>query len=281
MMIVNATVSDEEAEPSYVCDLLEGEWLVWSQTVTGLTPGQPHDFSYWIALSYAKAGEPPLNPPVLETRVDGVPIGTFDAWDIGQAGVWYLVEGQSWTPGSETAKVQLVDLDPWFAGDDYSLDDISLEPGTPGEPEPFPVAIDIKPRSCPNPINRTSPGIVPIAILGTADFDVTSVDPTTVELVLDPETTDEEEIARPVRWSLQDVAAPYMPVDDADLGAYACATAGPDGFIDMLFMFETEDVAALMKSLPFKKGDVVTVTLRGYLFDTTAIVGADVMVIAK
>ena len=42
--------------------------------------------------------------------------------------------------------------------------------------------IDIKPGSCPNPFNGKSKGSVPVAILGSADFDVTSVDPTTIEL---------------------------------------------------------------------------------------------------
>ena len=42
------------------------------------------------------------------------------------------------------------------------------------------VTIDIKPGSDPNSINPKSNGIVPVAILGSADFDVTMVNVTTL-----------------------------------------------------------------------------------------------------
>jgi hypothetical protein len=44
------------------------------------------------------------------------------------------------------------------------------------------VQIDIKPGSDPNSINLGSNGTVPVAIFSTADFDATSVDPTSVTL---------------------------------------------------------------------------------------------------
>jgi hypothetical protein len=56
--------------------------------------------------------------------------------------------------------------------------EVSVDPGkTFGA-----VNIDIKPGSFPNSINLGSGGSVPVAILGTADFDATSVDPTSVTL---------------------------------------------------------------------------------------------------
>jgi hypothetical protein len=42
------------------------------------------------------------------------------------------------------------------------------------------VDIDIKPGSFPNSINPRSMGVVPVAILGSAEFDVTTVDVTTL-----------------------------------------------------------------------------------------------------
>jgi hypothetical protein len=44
------------------------------------------------------------------------------------------------------------------------------------------VVIDIKPGSDPNAVNLGSKGVVPVAILGSAAFDVTWVDPSTVTL---------------------------------------------------------------------------------------------------
>ena len=44
------------------------------------------------------------------------------------------------------------------------------------------VNIDIKPGSEPNSINNNGKGVIPVAILGSADFDVSQIDPTTVKL---------------------------------------------------------------------------------------------------
>jgi len=44
------------------------------------------------------------------------------------------------------------------------------------------VAIDIKPGSDPNCFNSDSHGVIPVAILGSADFDASTVDPFTVSL---------------------------------------------------------------------------------------------------
>ena len=57
--------------------------------------------------------------------------------------------------------------------------EITLDPGesvTVTETESGDVEIDIKPGSDTNPINLKSEGVIPVAILGAADFDVTTVD---------------------------------------------------------------------------------------------------------
>ncbi|MHC4725285.1 MAG: hypothetical protein ACYS9V_13755 [Planctomycetota bacterium] len=46
----------------------------------------------------------------------------------------------------------------------------------------IPVSIDIKPGSCPNPLNINSKGVLPVAILGTGDFDVQEIDPASIRL---------------------------------------------------------------------------------------------------
>lgn len=57
------------------------------------------------------------------------------------------------------------------------------------------VDIDIKPGSDPNSINLRSKGVVPVAILTTAEFDASSVDPSTVLFAN----------AAPVNWAVEDV----------------------------------------------------------------------------
>ena len=59
--------------------------------------------------------------------------------------------------------------------------------GFDGDPDwqPIPliqVVIDIKPGSFPNCFNNDGNGVIPVAILGSASFDVTQVDAATVEL---------------------------------------------------------------------------------------------------
>lgn len=54
--------------------------------------------------------------------------------------------------------------------------------GSAGKCKVVTVAIDIKPGSFPNSINLGSAGVVPVAILSSATFDATQVDPATVTL---------------------------------------------------------------------------------------------------
>ncbi len=57
---------------------------------------------------------------------------------------------------------------------------------------------DIKPGSCPNPLNVKSNGVLPVAILGTATFDVNDIDVSTLEI----------NGVSPIKSSIEDVAAP-------------------------------------------------------------------------
>jgi hypothetical protein len=75
---------------------------------------------------------------------------------------------------------------------------------------PIPVELDIKPGSDPNAINLRSKGSVPVAILTTAEFDASTVDPTTVKFA----------DASPLKWKMTDVDF--------------------DGDIDMLLFFNTQ-----------------------------------------
>jgi hypothetical protein len=135
------------------------------------------------------------------------------------------------------------------------------------------VPVDVKPTSCPNPLNVTSKGVVPVAILGTENLDVTTIDPASVKLV--------EEVA-PLRWSLEDVAAPFIPFVDKPLDAYACTMAGPDGYMDLVFHFNTQAVVEAIGMV--SDGDVLKLMLTGNLMEEeggTPIVGEDVVKILK
>ena len=102
-------------------------------------------------------------------------------------------------------------------------------------PEEF--TIDIKPGSDPNPINRSSKGVIPVAILTTDAFDASTIDPTTAMF----------EGASPVRWKLSDV--------------------DHDGDLDLLLHFRTQETS-------IADGQVVA-CLTATTFDGVTLQGCD------
>jgi len=129
----------------------------------------------------------------------------------------------------------------------------------------LPVNIDIKPQSCPNPLNVKSKGVLPVAILGTEDFDVTQIDPASIRL----------EGVPPLRWALEDVAEPEGELEE-------CTTAGPDGYLDLTLKFDVQEIVAALGGV--SNGNVLVLTLTGSLleeFNGTPIEGEDVIIIIK
>jgi hypothetical protein len=127
---------------------------------------------------------------------------------------------------------------------------------------PIAVAVDIKPGSCPNPLNLGSRGRLPAAILGSEDFDVNAIDITSIRLAG----------VAPIRSSLEDVATPVSDGNECD-----CTTAGADGYMDLTLKFKTEEIVEGIGDV--NDGDVLSMTLAGVLDDETAIEGADCVVI--
>jgi len=135
------------------------------------------------------------------------------------------------------------------------------------------VAVDIKPGSCPNPLNIKSQGVLPVAILGAAEFDVATIDPASIRLVYG-----ETEVA-PIRSSIEDVGAPF--IGDI-LSCDDCYISDPDGIMDLTLKFRTQDiVAALSADIEggtIIDGSCIVLELTGFLTDeTTPISGADVV----
>ena len=132
--------------------------------------------------------------------------------------------------------------------------------------EDIPVHIDIKPQSCPNPISTNSRGVVPVAILGSADFDVNQIDVSTIQL----------EGVSPIRDNIEDVATPHMQ-DTAVVNPNDCTIEGPDGFDDLTLKFDAQRFVAALG--PVSKGLVIQVGLHGLLLDGTPFESYDVIII--
>ena len=129
------------------------------------------------------------------------------------------------------------------------------------------VAVDIKPGGCPNPLNLNSRGVLPVAVLGSQDFDATTIDPGSIFL----------EDVPTIRSSYEDVSAPLVQGGECE-----CTDAGPDGFIDLAVNFKTQ---AIVEELLIKtggelvEGQVLEMKLTGQLYDGSVITGADCVVL--
>jgi hypothetical protein len=137
------------------------------------------------------------------------------------------------------------------------------------------VSVDIKPQSCPNPLNVDGKGVLPVAILGTEDFDVTQIDPTSVVLTMEGL----EVGVSPLRWALEDVATPYEPYTGKE-DYMDCTTDGPDGYMDLTLKFDTQEVISTLGLDEYSDGAVLVLKLTGNLmeeFGGTAIAGEDVV----
>jgi hypothetical protein len=161
-----------------------------------------------------------------------------------------------------------------------------------GSSGPFLVHLDIKPGSCPNPLNVKAPkkrywdeddtntdlqlrtgkralppmsftSVIPAAVLGTVDFDVLDIDLSSITLAGVP----------PVRYSVADVAAPLIK----DLGKCACAVTGRDGYDDLTLKFNKWAIVQVLGEV--YDGDTIPLTITGQLQDGTPFEGTDCVVI--
>jgi hypothetical protein len=124
---------------------------------------------------------------------------------------------------------------------------------------PLSVNLDIRPGGCPNPINVKIRGVIPVAVLGSADLDVNAIDVGSLQL----------EGVAPINSGYEDVAAPFA----GDL--CGCTEADPDGFVDLTLKFKAQDLIGAIT--PLQHGERV-LTLTGTLLDGTEIEGLDCMV---
>jgi hypothetical protein len=207
-------------------------------------------------------------------------------WDNNALAMYCLMKGFV-SMGIETITVGSTDVDwyddfvteiftylPWPAPNlnwtnDYLSTIFSLLTLEKITPVPFiPVNVDVKPGSCPNPLNRKSKGVIPVAILGTDEFDVGTIDPVTVNI----------EGVYPLRWVMEDVAAPYLEGWSDPPSEMDCTTEGSDGFMDLVLHFDTQEIAALFTDNV--RDDIIFIQLDGQLIDDgPSIMGEDVMII--
>jgi hypothetical protein len=143
---------------------------------------------------------------------------------------------------------------------------LTLEKVSPPPPV-IEVYVDIKPGSCPNPFNLKDKGVLPVAVLGTNDFDVTTIDPATILL-----TREGYDVGvSPLRWAYEDVATPYT----GEPGG--CHALKGDGHLDLTLKFESQMVKTTL-GLAAEAGNTIPLLITGNLKEEaggTAIEGSD------
>jgi hypothetical protein len=133
-------------------------------------------------------------------------------------------------------------------------------------------ALDIKPGGCPNPLNRISQGVLPVALLGTPILDIAGVDLATVRLaradgvggsvapLMGPPG------AHPV---LEDVGTPF-PAEPCD-----CHDLLGDGIVDLSLKFSTPALLETLELGAVEAGAVVELVLHASLVDGTPLSASD------
>jgi hypothetical protein len=102
--------------------------------------------------------------------------------------------------------------------------------------------------------------MLPVAILGTDEFDVSDIDVTTVHIMG----------VEPLRYNYEDVAAPLVDGDECE-----CWGEGPDGYMDLTLKFEKSEIVAALGSVG--PGDLVPIEIEGYLNNGVPFEGVDCM----
>lgn len=116
--------------------------------------------------------------------------------------------------------------------------------GSLGKCKTIMVTVDVKPDSDPACINPKSKGVIPVAVLGSATFDVATIDPSTLSLN-------------------------SLSVNNVGNGRFQCSISdvNRDGYPDLVCQFG--NTASAWKNNP------TTAILSGKLYDHTNILGSD------
>jgi hypothetical protein len=136
--------------------------------------------------------------------------------------------------------------------------------------------LDIKPGSCPNPVNPGSRGVVPVAIVGSPVFDVTMVTPDSLTLAR----------ADGLGGRVSPVSGrqgPKIAIDDVATPCAgepcACHELEGDGIADLSLKFSTPDLTRVLELDALPRGTTVELVLRGALEDGTTFEAVDCIMI--
>ena len=126
--------------------------------------------------------------------------------------------------------------------------------------------LDIKPGSCPNPVEVKGGGVLPVALVGTPNFDVTQVDTATLQLVRADGIGGS---VAPSKIAYEDAATPF----DGEL--CDCHTLKGDGTQDLSLKFNKKAVVSSLQLKGEPNFSFVQLTLTGFLVNGTPFEASD------
>jgi len=130
-------------------------------------------------------------------------------------------------------------------------------------------SLDIKPGSCPNALDIRARGVIPMSLLGAADFDVTTVDVSSLLLV---RTDGVGGAVAPTSWVFQDTGTPFSG------SLCACHRRGGDGTMDLSLRFDTQAVVKALQLSTVALNASVQLIVTGTQSDGCDFIAGDCMV---
>lgn len=138
-------------------------------------------------------------------------------------------------------------------------------------PETVEVIVDIRPGESPNNLNRKSKGVLPVAVLGSADCDLHLIDPASVKLICAGSNGG----ASPVSMAYEDAGAARAA------GKTDRSPTQGNGPGDLVLKFRTEDVVEQLKLDALTRGETVLLSVTGKLLDGRLFAGSDLVRIVQ
>jgi hypothetical protein len=114
------------------------------------------------------------------------------------------------------------------------------------------ISADIKPRICPNTITLRDKGLLPVAIMGDADLDLTAVNPASIRLSRDGFTG----TVAPVSWNIKEIGSPFS------VELCECIKSKRDVYSDLVLNFDVQQVINVL-GLGTVLGQTLPLTISG------------------
>jgi hypothetical protein len=218
------------------------------------------------------SGNISADPTFVETPDPG-PDGTWGTGDDDPGDVRLRAESPCVDVGNNAYVHGDADLDGYPRVVDGDLDGTDIvDMGAYEFQGPVIAYADIKPGACPNTLNRNSQGVLPVAVLGTNDFDATAIDVASVRL------SRADGLGGAVAPN-EGPPGPHSVFEDAGtpFGGQSCECHDEtaDGLMDLSMKFRTADVVAALEFNALPPGDLVELFVTGNLLDGTPFAASD------